>query len=128
MQRREFITLIGGAVAWPLTAHGQRAGNPVRVGFLPIGMPSNTYDRSLVDAFREGLREVGVVYVVWIGTEAELPQAVSGLVQRGAKLLIPAGTSASVAVKREVSMIPILFINVGTPALTLPGSATCMRT
>ena len=87
-----------------------------------MGTPSNTYDRSLVDAFRQGLREVGVIEnrdvvldIVWIGAEAELPQAVSELVRRGAKLLIPAGTSASVAVKRGVSTIPILFINVGNP-------------
>ena len=78
---------------WPLVAHGQHAENPVRVGFLPIGTPSNAYDPSLVDAFRKGLREVGVVEnrvvvldLVWIGTEAELPQAVSELVRRGAEL------------------------------------------
>jgi len=94
MKRREFITLLGGAAAvWPLVAHGQHAENPVRVGFLPIGTPSNAYDLSLVDAFRKGLREVGVVDnrdvvldLVWIGTEAELPQAVSELVRRGAEL------------------------------------------
>ena len=40
--------------------------------------------------------------VVWIGSEPEFPQAVSELVRRGAKLLIPVGTSASVTVKREV--------------------------
>ena len=34
---------------------------PVRIGFLPLGSPSNPYDRGLVDAFRQGLREVGVV-------------------------------------------------------------------
>ncbi len=123
MRRREFITLLGGAaVAWPLAAHAQQAENPVRIGFLPIGTSSNTYDRSLVEAFRQGLREVGVVEnrhvvldVVWIGSEPELPHAVSELVRRGARLLIPVGTSASVAVKRQVSTIPILFINVGNP-------------
>jgi putative tryptophan/tyrosine transport system substrate-binding protein len=61
IRRREFITMLGGtAVAWPLAAQAQQA-NPVRIGFLPIGSPSNTYDRSLVEAFRRGLREVGVV-------------------------------------------------------------------
>jgi len=137
MRRRDFIKGIGGlSAAWPLAARAQHAENPAWVGFLPIGTPSNAYDRSLVDAFRQGLREVGVVEnrdvvldVVWIGTEAELPQAVSELVGCGAKLLIPAGTSASVAVKRQVSTIPILFINVGNPigvglveSLSRPGS------
>jgi putative ABC transport system substrate-binding protein len=68
------------------------------------------------------LHEVGVVenrHVVldflWIRDELELPQAVSELMQRGVKLLIPCGTSASVAAKQKVSTIPILFINVGNP-------------
>ena len=85
-------------------------------------MSTNTFDRSLVNAFRQGLREVGLVEnqhvvldIVWIANESELPQAINDLVQRGARLLIPSGTSASVAVKRQVSTIPILFINVGNP-------------
>jgi putative ABC transport system substrate-binding protein len=123
IERREFITLLGGAAAaWPLAVRAQQVENPVRIGFLPIGSPSNTYDQSLVEAFRRGLHEVGVVenrHVVldflWIRDELELPQAVSELMQRGVKLLIPCGTSASVAAKQKVSTIPILFINVGNP-------------
>jgi hypothetical protein len=76
----------------------------------------------LVEAFRQGLREVGLVEnrhvvldFVWIRNEPEIPQAVNELMQRGAKLLIPCGTSASVAAKQQVSTIPILFINVGNP-------------
>src|SRR5438093_3822342 len=111
MKRRALLTLIGGAAAWPLAARAQQAENPVRIGFLPIGSPSNSYDRSLVEAFRQGLREVGVVEnrhvvldFVWIRNEPEIPQAVSELMRRGAKLLIPCGTSASVAAKQQVSM------------------------
>jgi putative tryptophan/tyrosine transport system substrate-binding protein len=68
------------------------------------------------------LREVGVVEnrhvvldIAWVSREPEFPQAVSELVRRGAKLLIPVGTSASVAAKRQVTTIPILFISVGNP-------------
>src|SRR5262245_23664968 len=99
MRRREFIGLVGCAIAtWPLARRAQQAGMPGRIGVLPIGTPSTPYDRSLVDAFRQGLAEVGVVEnrhvvldIVWVGGEPELAQAVSDLVQRGAKLLIPAG-------------------------------------
>jgi putative tryptophan/tyrosine transport system substrate-binding protein len=122
MKRREFISLLGGAAAWPAVARAQQSQNPVRIGFLPVGSPSNSYDRSLVEAFRLGLRDLGVVEsrhvmldVVWINSESEIPQAVNELMQRGAKLLIPCGTSASVAAKQQVSTTPIVFINVGNP-------------
>ena len=122
MRRREFITLLGGAAAsaWPLAARGQHAKSPVRIGFLPLGSASNTYDRSLVEAFREGLRQVDLVEnrdivleVVWIAGDPD--HAVSDLVQRGAELLVPCGTSASVAAKRQTFTIPIVFISVGNP-------------
>jgi putative ABC transport system substrate-binding protein len=123
IERRKFLAALGGAAAaWPLAARGQHAENPIRLGFLPIGSPSNSYDRSLVEACRQGLREIGLVEnrhvvldFVWIRNEPELPQAVTELMQRGAKLLIPCGTSASVAAKQQVSTVPILFINVGNP-------------
>src|SRR5262245_48139069 len=122
MRRREFITFLCGAAAWPLAANGQQAENPVRIGFLPLGSPSDTYDQSLVEAFRDGLRKVGIVEnrqvmldFAWVRNESELPQAVTELMQRGAKLLITCGTSASVAAKRQVSTIPIVFITVGNP-------------
>jgi len=111
-----------GLAVMPLSAKAQQGYSPVRIGFLPLGSPSNMYDLSLVGAFRQGLLEVGVAEnrdvvldTVWIGNESEIPQAVSDLMQRGAKLIIPVGTSASTVVKRQVSTIPILFINVGNP-------------
>ena len=118
--RREFISALGGAVAWPLTARAQQVKSPVRIGFLPLGSPSNTYDRSLVEAFRQGLRQAGLVEnrdvvldIVWITGNPD--QAVTELLQRGAQMLVPCGSSASVAAKRRASTIPIVFINVGNP-------------
>ena len=100
----------------------QPVKRPVRIGFLPFGSPSNTYDQSLVAAFHDGLREAGliddqdvVLDIVWIANDPEIPHAVDGLVERGAKLLIPVGTSASTVVKRQVTTLPVLFINVGNP-------------
>src|SRR5207248_874724 len=89
-------------------------------GFLPLGTPSNSYDRSLVEAFQQGLREVGLVEnrdvildVVRAGDDPS--QAVSDVLRRGADMLIPCGSSASVAAKRQTSTIPIMFLSVGDP-------------
>jgi putative tryptophan/tyrosine transport system substrate-binding protein len=121
MRRREFITLLGGAVAsWPLVAQAQPAKRPARIGLLPLGSESNEYDRSLVEAFRRGLADTGlmenrdvVLDIVWITGDANA--AVSELLQRGVDLLVPSGSSASVAAGRQTSTIPILFIAVGNP-------------
>jgi hypothetical protein len=51
---REFITLFGGAVAWPLTAHAQQSAMPV-IGFLETRMPEIITER--LRAFRQGLKE-----------------------------------------------------------------------
>jgi putative ABC transport system substrate-binding protein len=135
LRRREFITLLGGA-AWPFAAYGQQQRGPVRLAFIPLGSSSNRYDRSLVEAFQLGLRRVGLIEnqdvaldVVWPGDRPD--QAVSEALQRGAELLIPCGSSASVAAKRQTSTIPIVFLNVGDPiamglvdSLSRPGRNT----
>jgi putative ABC transport system substrate-binding protein len=100
----------------------QRTGIPTVIGVLPLGSPTNEYDQSLVAAFRQGLREVGLVEnrdvtldIVWVGNESGYARALSELTQRGAKLFISAGTSASVAAKRHTSSAPIVFTTVGDP-------------
>jgi putative tryptophan/tyrosine transport system substrate-binding protein len=59
VKRREFITLLGGAAAWPLAARAQQAGKVHRIGFLGTSSPS--LERHLTDAFRQKLRELGQV-------------------------------------------------------------------
>jgi len=120
MRRREFITGFVATAGWPFDVRAQQA--PRRAGFLPLGSPSNAYDQSLLDLFRQGLRDAGVVEdrdvvldIVWIGDDAEIPRALMEVMERGAGLLIPCGTSTSVAAKRLESTIPILFIDVFNP-------------
>jgi putative ABC transport system substrate-binding protein len=120
MKRRQFITIVGATFAWPLAAQSQQATAPVRIGFLFFGSPSNIYDQSLVEAFRQGLYGAGLVEgrdmvldVVWISGSAD--QAVTEVLQRGAKLLVPSGSTASVAANRQAGQTPIVFISVGNP-------------
>ena len=99
--RREFITLLGGAAAaWPLAARAQQGKGPVRLGFLPIGSPSNAYDRSLVEAFQQGLRKVGLIEnrdiildVVWMSGDPD--QAVSEVLRRGGGIMAARGARAT---------------------------------
>ena len=58
MRRREFITLVGGAAAWPLAAHAQQGTVPV-IGFVYPGTPE--LSTGVVAAFRKGLSEIGFV-------------------------------------------------------------------
>jgi putative ABC transport system substrate-binding protein len=57
MQRREFITLLGGVAAWPLAARAQQPGRLVRIGFLSGGAGPNPN----VYGFQHGLRQLGYV-------------------------------------------------------------------
>ena len=123
MRRREFISLmVGAATAWPPVARAQQSENLARIGFLPLGSPSNHYDLSYVEAFRSGLTDNGLIEgqnitvdTVWVMNEPEYDQAVIELVRRGARILVPAGSSATAAAKRQTSTIPIVFISVGDP-------------
>jgi putative ABC transport system substrate-binding protein len=101
-------------------ARAQQHKGPVRLGFFPFGSPAGAYDKSLVEAFQHGLHQVGLIEnrdvvldIVWQGDDPD--QAVSEGLRRGAELLIPCGSSASVAAQRRAPTIPIVFISVGDP-------------
>jgi putative tryptophan/tyrosine transport system substrate-binding protein len=90
VRRREFITLLGGAAAWPLAGLAQEAGKVRRIGFLRVGKPP----AALIDGFRRGLREVGLVEGRDVVIEFALPQstaqvpgAAAELVRRGVDIL-----------------------------------------
>jgi ABC-type uncharacterized transport system substrate-binding protein len=116
MQRREFIALLGGAtVAWPFTAHSQRASVPV-VGVLHTGSPE-MFAVPMI-ALRKGLSEAGFVESQSVAIEyrwahndrSRLPELLADLIRRQvAVIAIPTNTTAALAAKAATTTIPVVF-------------------
>ena len=121
MRRREFITLLGGAVAWPSAGRAQQAAMPV-IGYLTAGSPEVSVNA--LAAFRKGLSETGFVEgrnvtieYRWAQNElARLPDLVADLVRRRvAVIATPGSVPAAVEAKAATTTIPIVFSTAGDP-------------
>jgi putative ABC transport system substrate-binding protein len=120
MKRREFITLLGGAMTWPLAARAQRAAVPV-VGWLDT--VSREARRDSLAAFHAALREIGYVegqniafeYRWAEGQYDRLPSLAADLVRRQVAVIFAYGATPALAAKAATTTIPIVFATGGDP-------------
>jgi putative ABC transport system substrate-binding protein len=115
MRRREFITLVGGAAAWPLAARAQQLDRIRRVGIL---VQENADAESLRTELREGLRKFGYVEGQNIRFEIRsadekldlLPSLAAELVAIKVDVIVAVFTLSALAAKRATTEIPIVFL------------------
>ena len=120
MRRRTFIMLFGSAAAtWPLASRAQP--KIPRIGFM--GNSTAALEANLVDAFREGLRELGyeegrniAIEYRWAdGKYDHFPVLVAELIAAKVDAIVTAGTPAALAVKSATTTVPLVMVAVGDP-------------
>jgi putative tryptophan/tyrosine transport system substrate-binding protein len=123
VRRREFVTLLGGAAAWPLTARAQARKIP-RIGWIILGSPAGALPDvfSYYDSFRAGLRDLGYVEggnVILVARSAEgvperLPNLIDELLREDVSAIVSPGPAIRV-VRERVKSIPVVFAFSGDP-------------
>lgn len=122
MQRREFITLLGGtAAAWPLAAHAQMQRKMTRIGYLGAGI--RTASPNPREAFLQGLRDLGYVegqnFVLVDryaeGQQERLPELAVELVRLEVDIIMVTTSGSAKAAKDATRTIPIVMAGAGDP-------------
>jgi putative tryptophan/tyrosine transport system substrate-binding protein len=119
MRRREFVSLLGSAAAWPVVARAQQPAMPV-IGFVRSGTLADV--PHFVSAFRQGLKEAGFVegqnaaIELYSGDNnpGRLSALIVGLVRRPVAVIV-GNNDAALAAKTETTTIPIVFATGGDP-------------
>ena len=121
--RREFITLLGGAAAWPLAARAQQGNRVRRIGVLIGGDENDPELKRRHSAFTQALADLGWtdgrnvrMDLRWGGVDTNLIRALAqDLVKLRSDVILTTATPATAAVQRETRSIPIVFAGMGDP-------------
>jgi putative tryptophan/tyrosine transport system substrate-binding protein len=124
MTRREFISLLGGAAAWPLAARAQQPAKLPTIGFLGAGTSSS--HGQWAAAFVQRLHELGwiegrtvAIEYRWAeGRTERFDEIAAEFVRRKVDVIVTSATAAIVAAKQATSVIPIVFAAAGDPVGT----------
>jgi putative ABC transport system substrate-binding protein len=123
IQRREFITLLGGVAAWPLAAHAQQGNRLRRIGVLMGGDENDPVAKTRLSAFTQSLADSGWadgrnvrIDLRWGGGDINRIRALGQeLVGLQPDIIVTSSTPPAVAVQRETRTIPIVFTSVADP-------------
>src|SRR6516165_581796 len=126
MIRRDFITLLGGAAAWPLAARAQQDGRVRRIGVLASGDENDLPAKTDVSAFTQALAGLGWtdgrnvrMDLRWAGGDSNRIRALAQeLIDVQPDVILAGSTPVTVALQRETRTIPIVFAGVGDPVAT----------
>ena len=127
MRRRDFFTLVGGAVAWPLAARAQRPDRVWRIGILSFGPPGSPNDL----AFRQGLRDLGYIegqnlvveHREYGSRREELADLAAELVKLKVDAIFASGSEATLAAARQApASVPIVFTSTDPLGLSFVAS------
>jgi putative tryptophan/tyrosine transport system substrate-binding protein len=119
VKRREFITLLGGAAAWPLATRAQQTGKVARIGFLRYASPHQKH----FNGFREGLRANGYIEGQNIvieqryadGAFDRIGELAAELVRLNLDVIVVDGSATAKVVKAATSTIPVVFALASDP-------------